>query len=146
MFSNPRTATWVRCSGRHVLAPVLTKIHAREASRHVHAGALISLFRPAGPKGNQLRGEHKVTQLVPFFERFASAMIICEPSSNQHPPPSCSRAVERNLCGSRKAVRPSSRRRRRQLDKAPDFLRPWGGRLYNLVSAEELRSLFLQKV
>lgn len=107
VFSNPRTATWVRCSGRHVLAPVLTKIHAREASRHVHSGALMSVSS-GGSEWSQLRGEHKVTQLALFFgpgERFASAMIICEPSSNQHPP----LRTRKEPCGSRKAVRPSSR-------------------------------------
>lgn len=51
---------WPPCVG-----PLLTKIHAREASRHVHAGALISVSS-GGPEWNQLRGEHKVTQLALF--------------------------------------------------------------------------------
>lgn len=135
---------WPPCVG-----PLLTKIHAREASRHVHAGALISVSS-GGPEREPAARRAQGHSTGPFFgpgERFASAMIICEPSSNQHPP----LRTRKEPCGSRKAVRPSSReRRRRQLDKAPDFLRPWGGRLYNLVSAEELRSLFnfffLQKV
>lgn len=145
VFSNPRTATWVRCSGRHVLAPVLTKIHAREASRHVHAGALISVSS-GGPAARRAQGH----STGPFFWAWRK-ICICNDylrtliKSTPTPPNSKGTVWESKSCQT-----VFTRRRRRQLDKAPDFLRPWGGRLYNLVSPEELRSLFnfffLQKV